>query len=82
MREATPSLTAQRVAAYRVGFERLGAPFGNVSADERLTRDVAGSRPFTPHERMARYLECRTAFFDRVVVNGLGRGVTRFEQRA
>lgn len=77
MREGSPSLTAQRVAAYRAGFERLPAPFGDVWGDERLTRDVAGSRPFTPHERMARYLQGRTAFFDRVAVNGLERGVTQ-----
>ncbi len=77
MREATPSLTAQRVAAYRGGFDRLPAPFGDVSADERLTRDVAASRPFAADERMTRYLQGRTAFFDRVVVNGLERGVTQ-----
>jgi methyltransferase (TIGR00027 family) len=79
MREGSPSLTAQRVATYRLGFERLSAPSGDGSADERLARDVAESSAsgFVENERMARYLRGRTAFFDRVVVNGLGRGVAQ-----
>jgi methyltransferase (TIGR00027 family) len=75
MREGEPSPTAQRVAAYRLGYERLPAPFGDPDADERLARDVAGSLSFDEHEAMGRYLRWRTAFFDRVVVNALARNV-------
>jgi hypothetical protein len=77
MREGTPSATAQRVAGYRVAFEREPTPFGDPSADDLLAQDVVGSLQFTPRERMARYLKARTAFFDRVVINGLGRGVSQ-----
>lgn len=77
MREGAPSVTAQRVAAYRLTFERLPGPFGDPAADDRLARDVADSREFTPEERMSAYLQGRTRFFDRVVVNGLDRDVTQ-----
>jgi methyltransferase (TIGR00027 family) len=77
MREQSPSLTAQRVAAYRLGLARLQTPFGDPSADERLARDVAGPMRFTHSEAMAGYLQARTSFFDRVVVNGLERGVSQ-----
>lgn len=77
MREGTPSVTARRVAAYRLGFERLEVPFGDPSADERLARDVADSQQFQPNERMARYLRGRTAFFDRVVVGAMERNVSQ-----
>ncbi len=75
MREGEPSPTAQRVAAYRLGYDRLPAPFGDPEADERLARDVAGSLSFDRHEAMGRYLRWRTAFFDRVVVGALERNV-------
>lgn len=65
------------MAAYRLAHPRLDAPHGRPQDDERLARDVAGGIEFTPSERMARYLQARTAFFDRVVVNSLGRGVTQ-----
>ncbi|HEX3874649.1 MAG TPA: SAM-dependent methyltransferase [Solirubrobacteraceae bacterium] len=77
MDDGKPSATAQRVAAYRVGFDRLPASFGDPSADDRLARDVAGSATAEPNQAMARYLRARTSFFDRVVVNGLDRGVTQ-----
>lgn len=70
-----PSVTAQRVAAYRLGFDRLAAPFGDPAADERLARDVAAGDAGS--DRMARYLRARTAFFDRVVVNALERNVAQ-----
>lgn len=39
---AGPSQTARRVAAYRLGFERVAAPAsGDPDADDRLTADVA-----------------------------------------
>jgi methyltransferase (TIGR00027 family) len=75
MREGAPSQTARRVAAYRLGFERLPAPSGDPDADERLARDVAVGAEFTPSERMERYLRARTAFFDRAVVGSLEREV-------
>jgi methyltransferase (TIGR00027 family) len=72
-----PSATARRVAAYRLDFERLAAPFGDPAADDALGRDVAGETDGTGSEVMARYLRARTAFFDRVVVNAIERGVTQ-----
>jgi methyltransferase (TIGR00027 family) len=77
MRQGVPWVTAAAVAAYRSGFERLAAPFGDPAADEALSRDAAGSLEFDRSERMARYLQSRTSFFDRVVINGLGRGVSQ-----
>jgi methyltransferase (TIGR00027 family) len=69
-----PSVTAQRVAAYRLGFTRVPAPYGNPAADEALAADVAaGQEP--PAGRMREYLRARTRFFDRVVVGAIGRGV-------
>ena len=75
MREGHPSVTAQRVAAYRLGFDRLAGGFGDPSADERLAADVAGADTFELGERMVRYLRARTSFFDRVVLGAIERGV-------
>jgi methyltransferase (TIGR00027 family) len=75
MREGEASPTAQRVAAYRLGFDRLPAPFGDPDADDRLARDVAGSISFEQREDMGRYLRWRTSFFDRVVLRALERNV-------
>jgi methyltransferase (TIGR00027 family) len=75
MAEPAPSVTAQRAAAYRLRCRRVETPHGDPDADERLARDVTASLGFTPESRMARYLQARTAFFDRVVVNALERGV-------
>jgi hypothetical protein len=36
-----PSITARRVAAYRLGFTRVPAPYGDAAADEALAADVA-----------------------------------------
>jgi methyltransferase (TIGR00027 family) len=69
-----PSVTAQRVAAYRLGFTRVPAPYGDTAADETLAADVAaGQEPAAG--RMREYLEARTRFFDRVVVGAIDRGV-------
>ena len=69
-----PSITARRVAAYRLGFTRVPAPYGDAAADEALAADVgAGQEPAAG--RMREYLEARTRFFDRVVVGAIGRGV-------
>lgn len=78
MRAGEASVTAQRVAAHRLTFDRVAASYGDVEADERLARDVAGSVDVagTP-DGMVRYLAARTAFFDRVVVGAVERGVTQ-----
>jgi methyltransferase (TIGR00027 family) len=69
-----PSITARRVAAYRLGFTRVPAPYGNAAADEALAADAAvGQQPAAG--RMRDYLDARTRFFDRVVVGAIGRGV-------
>lgn len=69
-----PSITARRVAAYRLGFARVPAPYGDAAADEALAADVAdGQEP--PAGRMGEYLDARTRFFDRLVVGAIGRGV-------
>ena len=69
-----PSITARRVAAYRLGFTRVPAPYGDAAADETLAADVAaGQEPAAG--RMRDYLEARTRFFDRVVVGAIGRGI-------
>jgi methyltransferase (TIGR00027 family) len=69
-----PSITAQRVAAYRLGFTRVPAPYGDAAADEALAADVAaGWEPAAG--RMREYLQARTRFFDRVVTGAIGRGV-------
>jgi len=77
MPEGGPSATARGVASYRLGFERPPAPFGDPSADDRLERDVAGSRDTEPNERTAAYLRARTAFFDRVVLGAMERNNTQ-----
>jgi methyltransferase (TIGR00027 family) len=74
MDDGGPSATARRVAAYRLGFTRVPAAYGDPAADEALAADVAaGQEPSA--DRMREYLEARTRFFDRVVVAAIGRGV-------
>jgi len=69
-----PSITARRVAAYRLGFTRVPTPYGDAAADEALAADVAaGQEPAAG--RMREYLDARTRFFDRVVVGAIARGV-------
>ncbi len=77
MRDGLASVTAQRVAAYRLSFDRPAVPFGDAGADERLAADVAASASVEPSERMGRYLRARTAFFDRVVISAIGRGIAQ-----
>jgi methyltransferase (TIGR00027 family) len=77
MRDGSPSRTAVVVAAYRLEFERLPSAVGDAESDQRLARDVVAGFEFEPDERMAAYLRVRTSFFDRVVVNGIERGVTQ-----
>src|SRR5580658_9931705 len=73
MEGAGPSITAQRVAAYRLGFTRVPAPYGDPAADEALAADVAAGEQ--PSGRMREHLETRTGFFDRVVAGAIGRSV-------
>ena len=75
MREGEPSVTAQHVAAHRLGFARAPTEYGDPEADQLLARDVAhGALATSP---MARYLAARTAFFDRVVVDAIDEGLTQ-----
>jgi len=71
------SITAQRVAAHRLTFEREPAAYGDPEAEERLARDVAGNITVEPNGMMVPYLAARTTFFDRVVVRSLDAGVTQ-----
>jgi methyltransferase (TIGR00027 family) len=67
-------MTARRVAAHRLSFPRQPAPNGHPEADDRLQMDVA-SGVEVASSYLARYLRARTAFFDRVVVASLDRGI-------
>ena len=75
MEDGKASITAQRVAARRLGFERVAADFGDPDADQRLQADVAAGTAVGGDSPMGRYLAARTTFFDRVVVSALERGV-------
>jgi methyltransferase (TIGR00027 family) len=65
------------VAAQRLTFERVAAPFGDPAADDRLAADVARGVEGDVGGAMTRYLRARTAFVDRVVVAALEGGVTQ-----
>jgi methyltransferase (TIGR00027 family) len=75
--EGSPSATARRVAAHRLGFDRPATAYGAPAADDRLAADVAGSAPVNLNDTMNRYLRGRTAFFDRAVIDSLDGGVTQ-----
>lgn len=68
-----PSMTARRVAAHRLDFDRLAAPYGDPAADDALTAEVARGEQ-VQDGRMHRYLAARTAFFDGVVVHAINHG--------
>src|SRR5271165_246077 len=74
MDDGGPSVTARRVAAHRLGFSRVPAPYGAPAADEALAADVAAGL-VAPANRMHDYLAARTSFFDRTVVSAIDRGV-------
>jgi methyltransferase (TIGR00027 family) len=76
MRAGSASVTAQRVAAQRLRFDRVPAPYGDAAADELLSRDVAGAVR-GGRSRLTDYLAARTTFFDRVVVGGIDGGITQ-----
>jgi methyltransferase (TIGR00027 family) len=65
------SRTAQGVAAVRAGFERPATPDGDPDAQRRIAR---GMRPGRAVKLRDHLLE-RTAFFDRVVLDALDRGI-------
>jgi len=72
------SVTAQRVAARRLSFPRVPAPYGDPEADQRLGRDVAGPVVMVdPYSPMTAHLRARTAYFDRVTVRALDGGITQ-----
>jgi methyltransferase (TIGR00027 family) len=76
MKEGTASHTARVVAAGRLEYDRVAAGYGDPAADEALSRDVADG--LTPRGgRMHEYLRARTAFFDRVLVHAIDRGITQ-----
>jgi methyltransferase (TIGR00027 family) len=76
VKEGTASHTARSVAARRLEYDRLAAPYGAPAADEALTADVADGL-IPAHNRMHEYIRARTAFFDRVVVSSIDRGVAQ-----
>jgi methyltransferase (TIGR00027 family) len=74
MEDGTASHTARRVAGHRLEYERVAADYGDPAADQSLTADVAGGEQPNPGP-MHEHLRRRTAFFDRAVVDAVGRGV-------
>jgi methyltransferase (TIGR00027 family) len=74
MEDGGPSVTARRVAAYRLGFTRVVTDYGDPAADEALATDVVDGLA-VPASRMRDYLAARTSFFDRTVTGALDRGV-------
>ena len=73
MKDGQVSVTAQRVAAHRLTFDRIPVPYGDPAADEALARDVAAAAGVA-HGAMRDYLRARTRFFDTAVTTALGRG--------
>jgi methyltransferase (TIGR00027 family) len=62
------------VAAYRLGFTRVPAPYGEAAADDALAADVAAGQE-AGAGRMREHLDARTRFFDRAVVEAIDGGV-------
>ena len=73
MRDGQVSVTAQRVTAHRLTFDRVPAAYGDPAADEALARDVAAAARVAPGP-MRDYLRARTRFFDTEVTGALDRG--------
>ncbi len=74
MKPGEPSMTARRVAAHRIAFPRVEAPFGRPDDDQRLQESVAAGVSVDPTTTMARYLRVRTAFMDRAAVDAIVGG--------
>ena len=62
------------MAAYRLGFTRVPAPYGEAAADDALAADVAAGQE-AGTGRMREHLDARTRFFDRAVVEAIDGGV-------
>ena len=62
------------MAAYRLGFTRVPAPYGEAAADDALAVDVAAGQE-AGTGRMREHLDARTRFFDRAVVEAIDGGV-------
>lgn len=73
MIDGDASMTARRVAAYRMSFPRNPAPYGSPDADDRLQRAVAAGVDVSGS--MGPYLRRRTAFFDDAVVDAIAAGI-------
>ena len=73
---AEPSQTARRVAAMRLAFPRVPAPYGDPAADVALARDISNGLEVTDSPLRA-YLEARTWFFDTVVVESIELGISQ-----
>ncbi len=73
VRRGQVSVTAQRVAAHRLTFDRIPARYGDPAADDALARDVAAAAVGPPGP-MRVYRRARTRFFDGGVIGALGRG--------
>ena len=76
MRAGEASMTARRVAAQRLTFPRVPAPYGEPEGDDRLARDVAGDIDGSTG-LMRDYLAARTRFFDAVVVRAIDNGISQ-----
>ncbi|HEV8063602.1 MAG TPA: SAM-dependent methyltransferase [Acidimicrobiales bacterium] len=74
MKEGEASMTARRVAQHRLGFDRLPAAYGRPADDDKLQADVAAGIEVAPSS-MGRYLQARTRFFDRQVVEAIDAGI-------
>ncbi len=73
MRDGQVSVTAQRVAAQRLMFDRVPARYGDPAADDTLAQDVAAAVSAEPGP-LSDYLRARARFFDQVVTGALSRG--------
>lgn len=74
MQAGQASATARRVAAQRLGFDRVAAGYGRPDDDQRLQADVADGIDASP-SLLTRYLAARTAFVDRAVVGAIAVGI-------
>lgn len=76
MLDGTASITARGVAAQRLGFQRVPADHGRPDDDQALQADVAAGAE-VPDNPLARYLQSRTLWFDRAVVDAIAAGITQ-----
>ena len=72
MEDGGPSVTARRVAAHRLGFSRVPAPYGAPAADEALAADVAAGLVAYPDN--SRAPRSSTGPSSRMTAGAAGRG--------